>query len=636
MDAILLTGGLALSPYLPRFLLSPKTMPSNFPSSTSNDPKFQTQRPPWPVTLSAATSFLLLALSVVESIPAHWMIFLNNAERLSMAYRFIFALMVIWVLFLFPFCAGAQQQEHLWNCILQQFRSNSSITNGNDSPLTAASSHNNNKKALLVQGKRRLPLCLFQSLICMIRSSMRIVYCITYLPAKLILRRQSTRSDKGPILAMTSTDHPIKDEQGIGFHARSTTGYPRWQMLRFSTFLAGGCLGIAAVFCGLGFLGPWVVRTSQSTPLLTVAISWLTATGLMISACINGFASVSLPHSCLAGMYLQPIRPEAMAKVEGDIAKAKASLLERRKQLTGERLHVANASLNGSNKTSFTDLGEEINLRRKNLQKEIEFLETLVDEMKDELSEMKETQIMAQNARTPVGRLKQWIGLVFSVVLLVRLFFAVTFIWKHDHGGLKGNEGKSDPITIILLWLIGHDYARQQDYNTLSQLISVVLTAFLSLSQVRTFWRIVHAVDRKVHHMFCSKTPFSLGRENGTTVGKTAPHLSSNLYNYLLASLMTCYFLSCLVLTKLMLPIDYRVAFAGALGDENGFAGDRRLFRVRSYAVNSAFAFSAVVSAFVLGIVLGIQRQNSVRHLTLGGNSSTSQPSGNSFDMLEP
>eukprot|EP00527_Entomoneis_sp_CCMP2396_P003062 CAMPEP_0198154018 /NCGR_PEP_ID=MMETSP1443-20131203/66850_1 /TAXON_ID=186043 /ORGANISM="Entomoneis sp., Strain CCMP2396" /LENGTH=465 /DNA_ID=CAMNT_0043820585 /DNA_START=646 /DNA_END=2043 /DNA_ORIENTATION=- len=439
-----------------------------------------------------------------------------------------------------------------------------------------------------------------------------------------------------------------------------------WRIPRLSTFI-GGFLGILAIFCGLGILGPWVVRTTDATPLLTVSVSWLTAAGLLISACINGFGSVSLPHSCLAGLYLQPIRPESIAKAEKEIVKAETSLQDRKDQLNGVKgLLLAPAtgamSTEGSlakncKISSFSDLGEDIALRRKKLQTEIDFLETLVAEMKDEATEMKEAQIMAISARTPMGRFKSWLGVVFSIVLLVRLFSAFTFVWKHDHGGMHSggaekSSGKSDAITTILLWLVGHDYARQQDYNALSQLISVILTAILSFSQVRTFWRIVHAVDRKLQLACCT----SISNSSNSNIPKTPPDIStslgskqqmskdagssSSLYTYLLACLMGCYFLSCLVLTKLMLPKDSRAAFANALGDDSHLGDGKRMFRIRSYAVNLTFALSATVTVFVLGIVLGIQRQNTVRHLSIWTSASTSKTNSSSSngnnDDLDP
>lgn len=123
---------------------------------------------------------------------------------------------------------------------------------------------------------------------------------------------------------------------------------------------------------------------------------------------------------------------------------------------------------------------------------------------------------------------------------------------------------------------------------------------------------------------------------NHATAGSSS---SSSVYAHIVSSLMICYFVACIVLTKMMLPVDYRKAFSAALwqgggaGSSNLNDGDEEvndngilLFRIRTSAVNTAFILSALISTFVLALLLGIQRQNTFRHLTAWSSSSPMAP----------
>lgn len=611
MDVILMVGSLALSPYLPRYIIS---RPDNPFQQQTTKQYFRTTRsraPSLAVSISGGISFLLLTLSVLEAIPSRWMLLLD-AKSLPTAYRILFTLLVLLVFVIFPFAAGAQQRqvalENLWRC-----HNRSSMGCGDQDE------ESNKKKRFVFVGNSRFRNWCLKILSCIFKSVFRVIYFVAYLPARKLCRK-----DGRPMTTMSvdSTLPTKADTENINL---SSNHRPTKNSTRTWTFIGGFC-GIIFVFCIFRILGPCVVRTTDKTPILTVAISWLTAIGLLLSASINGFGSVSMPHSCLAGFYLQTIPPEAIAKAQEEMQRANESLQERKAQLassSGLSVQSGASSSTPSKGRSFADIGEEVALRRKTLMTEIEFLETLVAEMKDETMEMIEMKEMAAGARTLTGRFKLGLGVVFSVILVVRLLSAVVFLWKHDHGGIDTTEDRkksgSDLITMILVWLRGHHYVTQQHYNTLSQLISVILTAILSFSQVRTFWRSMELVDRWLHQIFC-KVPFLPSKP----VSESTKQSSSAAYDSFLACLMVCYFLSGIVLTKLMLPKKYRVAFAKALGDDDHETNT--MFRIRSYAVNLTFTLSAFVTAFTLGILLGIQRQNTVRHLSVWKSSGEMEP----------
>jgi hypothetical protein len=123
---------------------------------------------------------------------------------------------------------------------------------------------------------------------------------------------------------------------------------------------------------------------------------------------------------------------------------------------------------------------------------------------------------------------------------------------------------------------------------------------------VRTFLRSATAVNRRLDHFF--QTCYC---KNGTKVD-TSPEeqfpFATKLHAHVLGSLMGCYFLACIVLTKMMLPVEYRAEFSAALGGTE-------VFQIRTDAINAAFSLSAIVSTVTLGMLLGIQRQNTHRHI---------------------
>ena len=588
MDLVFIAGSLALSPYLPRHL----TYHADAEHLAS---KNQLNLVPTAISASAATSFLLLSLSVLEAIPSSWMILLR-ASLLPTAYRLLFTIIVWLVFVILPFIVGTKQQLMLRSVFQRK---------GSDAEET--------KKQRLFNGNKGLHNRIFWALVCIVRFLLRAICSVAFLPALRIFRKK----DKGPILATVSS--PRRSKSDTNSPSTETTPSSR-------TALTGGILGILLLSCILRILGPWVVRTTDETPILTVGVAWLTAVGLLLSACINGFGSVSMPHSCMAGFYLKPIPPEAIARAQEEVQQVARSLQQRKDLLdssTGIVLPPGAPASVSCKRSSFSDIGEDVISRRKKLQTEIDFLET-VAEMKDEVKEMHEMQELAAGARTPLGRCKLWLGVVFSAILVIRLFSAAIFLWNHNTGGISPTQGPrksgSDPITMILLWLLGQDYVTQQDYNTLSQFISCVMTGILSLSQVRTFWRTIIAVNRRLRHVYRKVPCVSSCRSRSASIRKTH-NKSSGVYENIVACLMGCYFLSCIVLTKLMLPPDYRAAFADALGDDID-----SIFRIRSYSVNLTFTLSATTTAFFLGVFLGIQRQNTVRHLSGWKTTNSDQP----------
>ena len=374
------------------------------------------------------------------------------------------------------------------------------------------------------------------------------------------------------------------------------------------SFVIGGICGVVSTITILWTVGSFVMQSSsEEMQMLPTMVSWLCAVGLLLSSVLNGFGSVSLPHSCLAGIYLEPIRPEVIVTAEVELQKMTSSLVSKRAELAPDMSSPSSSADLSSigtrrwpaqNKKSFADYGsEDVSQRKLQVQNDVNFLETLVEELAEDIVEMKYSQETAALARTTMGKIRSWLGVIFSLVLLIRLYTSITSIVRFN---AATETRRSDPITMGLLWLTGHHLVSQEDYDSLSQCVSLLLTAFLSVSQVRMFLRTVTALNLRLTRLYRNCNCKSRSQTKVLFGGAQS-------YAHLLAALMGCYFLSCVVLTKMNLPLEYRSGFSTAMGGTD--------FVVQSTVANSVFCASAVISAIVLGLLFGIQRQNTKRHL---------------------
>ena len=403
----------------------------------------------------------------------------------------------------------------------------------------------------------------------------------------------------------------------------------------------GGLCGIVVAVGLFGTIGPLVVQLSstKTTSILSQIVSWLCGVGLLISSILNGFGSVSLPYTTLSGFFLEQIRPEYMTKLEGNLKNMRKILIE--KQNTLKELKVQIPTLNSPRSTNqssgspvetfsmssflskknttnygFSDIGGDLKKRREMLVTEIAFMEDLVRETALDLEELKHSQMTAAAARTSIGKAKLYVGLVFSSILLIRLFNAGYSIFKsygtlfsQDYTPHAHKKSRSDVVTSIVLWLTGHHHFSHNQYNMLSQVISLVLSAVLSFTQLRTFLRTATIVHRRLLRLY--KTFFGAGENTNKTANNLSDQQSKeNFLWWIISALLGCYSLACILSIKILLPERFSVAFSMALEETS-------IFVIRSSSVDAVFFSSALMSTAILGMLLGIQRQNISKHATI-------------------
>ena len=487
--------------------------------------------------------------------------------------------------------------------------------------------------------------------------------------------------------------------------------------------LYGGMIGIFASALILRSIYPLVFEEPHSqehgsqidSNLLLYCIKCLCAVGFIISTILNGFGSISLPYTCIAGLFVELIPYDVIRKAEMELEQIKVNLNNKIQDfmtISSDTMTVPLGSVNSStssnvasppkslssfwtttqkqrgirrNFSDFTsDATSQQRLKAKSLGTEIEFLETLIDDMTNNVDEMRYTQSISFDARTPLGKLRSYVGIFFSILLLSRLLAALSNVGSH-HFSTEGvlslswlrqpatsttPENHVDLVTQIVLWISGQNVATTESLRTMSQCISLSLTAMLSISQIRVFLRTITTLQRRMNILYrkCYCQPLRFGRSDYTnshhrhrkmklstsftdaTIAAymslqtnqspngisdntilenrghngsldISPHYNIWFLSHPISLLLCCYCLACVVLTKMMLPIEYRTNFSNALLSLTSTSNQQNLmtntiFTIRTYMIDVLYSITAFVSGTILAITLSLMRSN-VRRIQL-------------------
>lgn len=326
------------------------------------------------------------------------------------------------------------------------------------------------------------------------------------------------------------------------------------------------------------------VETFLKRGPLQLMVASVCAFGMIIASLLNGFGSASLPHANLVGLLYKPASPALVAKVEDDLKYATKSLQEKQMILDDilRNPRSLSSSLEDQRQQTISQLREECN-----------FLSSLAADLKFDVQEMKHSQQLALSAR--MGRRIRYgrvvTGVAFSVILVVRVVFAArSFVGTRD-----AMMPTSDPLTSVALFLIRKNFVTQEFYERVRQGISLILAAVLSLSQIRAFFRIINIVGRKANKAFgmCS---------SASSCKERTGNASRGLLLTVSSFIMGCYFMSCVTVVKMFLPIEYRSSFSAAVGLH---------FDFNTIFLQQMYVGAAIATAIILCALTGIQKSRS-------------------------
>ena len=635
MDVALASSSICLATLLP----SPCNEDNKWRSSRNDlGSENQSTRRGWFIRVSLLLSLFLLSLAVLEISPASWLTFLDNTWgsyrggeiithdgrfSLTETYRVVLWAECLLVAVAMPAAAGSS----IVLSIASLF-SGSAIDVLNQSAHGKMRDKGTNGPMVVSRILRGILLGLCSALNLMLLAPKFVFYTVLRCALVALKRRRG----KENVIPRTISSGQIENSSKRSMNSTSSTnvinrttpgGLFRFTCRESTTIsfkmkasAIGALLGLIFSLTALEFLGSLVVEWTEDDrngsdlrPSLGRLVSKISAVGVLVSQLLNGFGCVSLPYSCLSGIYLDPISNEHLSSAQENLECIQKDMSNKRAMLADWHLrcdqHIPVIPLS----THFHHLYRRRCLSGNvqvipnrstvdSLQKEVNFLETLIEELEDDIESMKELQTSAAASRTVFGRFKGWIGIIFSMILLIRVSLALMALMCSGRGPISSE--RADPITMILLWLVRQHLVTQEDYNSLSQCISLILTAFLGLSQVNTFLRAISAMRRRIFWLL--KTHIYQKVDNTMT----RKHVEHKAVEYLTASMIGCYFTACAVLMKRNLPLEYRLAFVTALGESN--------FRFNLKVINATFAVSALGSLFCLLSLFGIRRQNSSIH----------------------
>ena len=362
----------------------------------------------------------------------------------------------------------------------------------------------------------------------------------------------------------------------------------------------GGLLSVLLVVASFYTFAPRVVaiRTdgNEPIPFAMLVVSWLCAGGYLVSGMLNGFYAVSTPHSCLVGLGFSPVPIETIKTMRKQLKDLESTLQDRKAQLTSASglaiRPMAPPSANSFRRSSFNDLGDEVIQRRQALQEEIVFLESLKEDMALDVEEAVEANRLGNLARTPMGRIRVYVGIVFSVLLFARLLGAAISLWN-----ASARDNVSSPRQSIVSRIIRVGVT-EKDFDMVSQFVSLLLTAVLSISQLRTCIRTLATVNHRLQSFYGA----CVGRKTGVALAGTDEYQNNHgIYECVLSSIFSCYIVASVVSTKLMLGSSFELSLGTAR---------RTKFELEpTIAINLVFVLATVISAVTLGILFGIQKQ---------------------------
>ena len=373
--------------------------------------------------------------------------------------------------------------------------------------------------------------------------------------------------------------------------------------------------------------------SSSLSDHLSIMVSTLCTIGMMIASILNGFGSASLPHSNLVGILLHPTPKELISKREQELDFAKRTLEETKQCyiLLVDDNHDDNTKSKQQNQQQIHD--------------KVIFLTNLVEDMNDDIHEMKSSNVLAMQARTIFGRIRGILGIIFSIILVVRVLLASTsfltssssllvkddsnshLMRENNFDGNANDPSSRDPLTNLLLLLVGRNYMinNAAHYDQLRQMTSLILAGILTISQINSFFRVVGALERKLRGTFLlgggSNYTTSLHKSSAGQQQQSLQQQSSdksyrrkkNEVAILISSfVMGCYFLACVTIIKMNLPNEYRLSFSMALGARSNFTYGGNA--AHNHLFNIIFFVSSLISAIILASLFGIQRTNSNRY----------------------
>ncbi|EQC39417.1 hypothetical protein SDRG_03620 [Saprolegnia diclina VS20] len=299
-------------------------------------------------------------------------------------------------------------------------------------------------------------------------------------------------------------------------------------------------------------LGDYVTLVQDATPQPTT-IAWFVSLEAFVSrvsflgvnfmAVLSGFGAVNGPYEYMS-MFWRTVEEDDVRCLEKRLRQNLEMVVTKKKRIVVERRYVASTETTSGRANPLLRLWHWVSPQEskesylQNVQKEVEILETLSQELFLEIHAMRELQKRAAEMRTLKGRFFNLIGYLFCGFCLYKMVMStVNVVFNRDRD--------KDPITnamekILYLWPA---LASWINVRFISDISSLTLVGILVFTQTRGFLIML----LKVFRTFSSS-------------------VSNNSVVLFLAELMGMYFVSSFVMMRMNLPTQHKRHIDAVLG----------------------------------------------------------------------
>ena len=193
--------------------------------------------------------------------------------------------------------------------------------------------------------------------------------------------------------------------------------------------------------------------------------------------------------------------------------------------------------------------------RARSLQKEVVFMEKISEDCFLENAYLRELYEQSVYTKTTVGKLLHSLGYLLSVFAFLRFFsglFAVAgYMWRfYFYFGSQMPEEAYDGVVSSVLRFLVENLGLPLDVSFWSPLLSFLLVSSLAMMQIRGFLDSTRQISQL---------------SGGVSI------VPAELYSLLLAHVSGSYFMACVVLLRVHLPLRFRIGVTAVLGEDRDF-----------------------------------------------------------------
>jgi len=313
---------------------------------------------------------------------------------------------------------------------------------------------------------------------------------------------------------------------------------------------------------------PAAMQMSVGSVLLVGCISRIGVMGVTVMAVLSGIGAVNFPFTYIS-FFLRNVTDSDVHHVERQLQGTIEKIFAKRRRLrkeanNGRGQHATPQSYTWWwQRLIFASDSRYSRESAETLRMDIATLEDTVRMLFVELSELRIEQERVQFAHTPLGRVYNWLGYLFSLYCIYKLVMSTVNILFHRQLG-------TDPVTRVLRFVLPFSSGHTLEFW--SQMISFAFIGLLIATTIRGF---LTQLLRFVRWYSSAE--------------------SSSWMALALVHVMGMYFVSCVLLMRMNLPEHYRRMLTTVLGPLLSFHFFHRWF-------DFIFIPTALLTLFVSGV----------------------------------